>query len=228
MGRDACHEPGNEQSMLNEVDIEFRISGLPDSVVKQAQNSRVRELVKKIENHLRQHALQRDLQQIEAYNPFSMMTKQMIQDVGLSYWSEGMICCTCGHLLKENVANRSFIENTLDLLSIPEYLIKKGRPHGHRYGKTAEKNITWPIICKSDASREISKGSMIVSCQIMFFANVCSNMIEMKMFALNGTILQNKISPIKCQNQNIFTSDNIGGSLSKSLETLTSTKRCLH
>ena len=27
----------------------------------------------------------------------------------------------------------------MDLLSIPNYLIKKGRPHGHRYGKTPEK-----------------------------------------------------------------------------------------
>ena len=44
-------EPSNEQSMLNEVDIDFRIPGLPRSVVKQAQNSRVREFVKKIENH---------------------------------------------------------------------------------------------------------------------------------------------------------------------------------
>ena len=38
-----------------------------------------------------------------------------------------------------SVANRSFIEYTLDLLSIPEYIIKKGRPHGHRYRKTPEK-----------------------------------------------------------------------------------------
>ena len=53
----------------------------------------------------------------------------------LSYWSEGIVYCTCGHLLKETVANRGFIEYTLDLLSIPEYVIKKGRPHGHRYGK---------------------------------------------------------------------------------------------
>ena len=50
-GRDASHEPGNEQSMLNEVDIDFRIHGLPHSVLKQAENYRVRELVKKIENH---------------------------------------------------------------------------------------------------------------------------------------------------------------------------------
>ena len=56
----------------------------------------------------------------------------------LSYWSEGIVYCTCGHLLKEIVANWGFIENTLDLLSIPEYVIKKGRPHGHRFGKTPE------------------------------------------------------------------------------------------
>ena len=31
-----------------------------------------------------------------------------------------------------------FIVYTLDLLSIPEYVIKKGRPHGHRYGKVSE------------------------------------------------------------------------------------------
>ena len=59
--------------------------------------------------------------------------------VCLSYWSEGIVYCTCGHLLKETVADRSFIVYTLDLLSIPEYVIKKGRPHGHRYGKAPEK-----------------------------------------------------------------------------------------
>ena len=46
-----CRDANHEQSMLNEVDIDLRIPGLPHSVVKQAENSRVRELVKKIENH---------------------------------------------------------------------------------------------------------------------------------------------------------------------------------
>ena len=146
VGRDASHEPSNEQSMLNEVNIDFRIPGLPHSVVKQAENSRVRELVKKIENHPHRHALQLDLQQNKAYNPPSTTSKKMIQDVGnvelfelfemdpktqckecLSYWSDGVVHCTCGHLLKEIVANRRFIEYTLDLLSIPEYVIKKGK-----------------------------------------------------------------------------------------------------
>ena len=105
--RDASHVQGHEQSMLKEVNIDFRIPGLPHSVVKQAKISRVRELVKKIENHPHRHVLQRDLQQNKAYNPFSTTTKQIIQDMGnvelfelfetdpktqckacLSYWSE--------------------------------------------------------------------------------------------------------------------------------------------
>ena len=41
-------------------------------------------------------------------------------------------------------------------------------------------------------------------------------MIEMKMFVSKGTILQNKISPVEWQNQNIFITDKIGGSFNKS------------
>ena len=118
--RDTSHAQGHEHSMLNEVDIDFRIPGLPHSVVKQAQNSRFRELVKKIEKHPHRQPLQRDLQQNKAYNPFSTTSKKMIQDVGnvelfeffetdpktqckecLSNWSEGIVYCTCGHLLKK-------------------------------------------------------------------------------------------------------------------------------
>ena len=36
-------ESGHEQTMLNEVNMDFRIHGLPHSVVKQAESSRVRE-----------------------------------------------------------------------------------------------------------------------------------------------------------------------------------------
>ena len=145
--------------MLNEVDIDFRIPGLPHAVVKQAENSRVRELVKKIENPPHRQSLQRDLQQNKACNPFSMTSKKMIQDVGnvelfelfetgpktqckecLSYCSEGIVYCTCGcgHLLKDIATNRGVIEYSLDLLSIPEYIINKGRSHGHRHGTTPE------------------------------------------------------------------------------------------
>ena len=68
--------------MLNEVNMDFRIPGLPHSVVKHAQSTSVWELIQKIENHPDRHALQQDLRQNQAYNPFSPESKQMIQDVG--------------------------------------------------------------------------------------------------------------------------------------------------
>ena len=77
-----CRDASHERSMLNEVDIDFRIPRLPHSVVKQADNYRVRELVKKIENHPHRQSLQRDLQQNKAYNPASATSKKMIQDMG--------------------------------------------------------------------------------------------------------------------------------------------------
>ena len=56
--------------------------------------------------------------------------------VCLSYWDVGIVYCTCGHFLRNGTEeNRKFVQYTMDLLSIPNYYIKKGRPHGHRYGK---------------------------------------------------------------------------------------------
>ena len=151
---------GSEQSIdlfaqREEIDIDFRVSGLPHAVVKQAENFRVRELVKKIESHPHRQALQADLQQNNAYNPFSEESKKMIRDMGnvelfelcetipkvqcsecLLYWNQGIVCCTCGHLLRESESSRHLQQRRLDALSIPNYVIKKGRPRGARRGKT--------------------------------------------------------------------------------------------
>ena len=150
----AVHDENHEPMMVNEADMDFRIPGLPHSVVKYAQSTSVRKLIQKIENHPDRHALQKGLQQNQSFNPVSPESKQMIQDVGnielcelpetepktqctvcLSYWNIGIVYCTCGHFLRKGRGeNQQFINYTMDL-SIPEYLIKKGRPHGHRYGK---------------------------------------------------------------------------------------------
>ena len=130
-------QPTGSSLTFNEVDIDFRVSGLPHAVVKQTENSRVRELVKKIENHPHRQALQDDLQQNNASNPFSEKSKKMIKDMGnvelfelcetppkvqckeyLLYWNQGIVYCTCGHLLRENQSSRSILQWTLDLLSI--------------------------------------------------------------------------------------------------------------
>ena len=111
-------QPTGSSTQFEEVDIDFRVSGLPHAVVKQVENSRVRELVKKIVSHSHRQALQQDLQQSNAYNPFSEKSKKMIQDMGnvelfelcetipkaqckecLLYWNQGIVHCTCGHLL---------------------------------------------------------------------------------------------------------------------------------
>ena len=75
-------QPTGSSTQLEEVDIDFRVSGLPHAVVKQAENSRVRELVKKIENQPHRQDLQADLQPNNAYNPFSEKSKKMIKDMG--------------------------------------------------------------------------------------------------------------------------------------------------
>ena len=103
-----------------DIDIDFRVSGLPHAVVKQEQNFRVLELVKKIESHPRRQARQADLQQNNVYNPFSEKSKVMIRELGnvelfelcetipkaqcsecFVYWNQGIVYCICGRLLKE-------------------------------------------------------------------------------------------------------------------------------
>ena len=62
MGRSVTDQNVSHESiMVNEADMDFRIPGLPHSVVKHAQSTSVRELVQKIENHPDRHALQQDL-----------------------------------------------------------------------------------------------------------------------------------------------------------------------
>ena len=144
-------DPSHEQTMLNEVNIDIRIPGLPNSVVKHAQSTSVRELIQKIENN----PDRQDLRQNQALNTLSPESKKMIQEVGnielfelfetdrkmkctacLSYLNVGIVYCTCRHFLrKETEVNRGFVKDTMDFLSLPEYVIKKGELHGHMYGK---------------------------------------------------------------------------------------------
>ena len=140
---------------INEENIDFNIPGSPHSAVKQSHGVNVQNLIQKIENHPHRHALQSDLQQRRQFNPFSKESQDMIKAAGniklcelldvepkaqckvcLSYWNVGIVYCTCGHFLRDGTEeNKKFVNYTLDLFSIPNYYIKKGRPHGHRFGK---------------------------------------------------------------------------------------------
>ena len=54
----------------------------------------------------------------------------------LLYWNQGVIYCTCGHLLVENESSENFQQKRLDAFSIQNNVIKKERPRGARHGKT--------------------------------------------------------------------------------------------
>ena len=127
--------------------------------MKHAQSTSVRELIQKIENHPDRHALQQDLRQNQAFHPFSPELKKMIQEVGniglfelletdpktqctacLSYWNVALTIAHAGISCRKK---QRPIEVSLNIrwtfFSLPEYVIKKGRPHGHRYGKKARR-----------------------------------------------------------------------------------------
>ena len=114
-------QPTGSFTRLEEIDIDFRVSGLPHAVVKKAENFRVREFVKKIESHPHREGLQADLQQNNVYNPCSDNSKVMIREMVnvelfelcetipkvqcsecLLHWNQGIVYCTCGHFLVEN------------------------------------------------------------------------------------------------------------------------------
>ena len=140
---------------MDDENIDFNISGVPNAMVKRSHSINVHNLIQQIENHPQRQALQDDLQQHRAFNPFSEQSKDAIMAAGntelceivdvepksqcracLTHWSAGIVYCTCGLLMKDDTTeNKKYISSVLDLFPIPNFYVRKGRPHGHRYGK---------------------------------------------------------------------------------------------
>ena len=138
-----------------EENIDFNIPGILNSSVQQSHGANVQNLIQTIEDHPQRQALQSDLQQHRQFNPFSKESQDVIKAAGntelcklldvepkaqckacLAYWDVGIVYCTCGHFLRDDTTeNKKYIKSVLDLFSIPNFYIRKGRPHGHRYGK---------------------------------------------------------------------------------------------
>ena len=140
---------------MDDENIDFSISGIPDATVKRSQSFNIHDLIQRIVSHPQQEAVQNDLEQQQSFNAFSDESKVAIMDAGnteiceivnvepkwqckvcLKHCSTRIICCTCGHLMTNDSAeNRKYISAVLDTFSIPNFYIRKHRPHGHRYGK---------------------------------------------------------------------------------------------
>ena len=96
----------------DEENIDFNIPGVPNSTVKRSHGVNVQNLIQKIENHPQRQALQSDLQQHRAFNPFSKESQDVIKAAGntelceivdvepkaqckacLAYWDVGIVYC---------------------------------------------------------------------------------------------------------------------------------------
>ena len=121
---------------IDDENIDFNISGVPNAMVKHMVFN-VHNLIQQIENHPQRQALQDDLQQHRAFNPFSEESEDAIKAAGntelcemvdvepksqrrarLTHWSTGIVYCTCGHLMKDDTTeNKKYISSVLDLFS---------------------------------------------------------------------------------------------------------------
>ena len=67
---------------IDDENIDFNISGVPNAIVKRSHSINVHNLIQQIENHPQRQALQSDLQQHRAVNPFSKESKDAIMAAG--------------------------------------------------------------------------------------------------------------------------------------------------
>ena len=159
-----------------------------------SEHFRVRELVKKIENHPHRQDLQADLQQSNACKPFSEESKVMIRDMGnvelfeicepipkaqcseyFLYWNQGIVCCTCGHLLKESEASQHCHQWRLDAFSIENYSSRRGDLEVLGTAKLKHrKSISWPTMRGGDVSKRNVKEFTIASNEIQHFV-ICNS-----------------------------------------------------
>ena len=139
-------------------EIDLRIHGLPHSAVQEHDHIReeaVQKLIHQFENHPNKEALQADLKQNHRFKPFSEQSKEVIYSMGnmeycetceitpnmqcpncITYWPKGIVYCTCGTCLRLSDKVRKLNSGRHDVLSIPNYVIKKGPSHGRRDGNT--------------------------------------------------------------------------------------------
>ena len=139
-------------------EIDFRIQALPHSVVQEYDHIRkeaVQKLSHQFETHPNKEALQRDLKQNRAFNPFSEQTKEMMYSMGnmeyfeifeitpniqcpncVTRWPKVIVFCTRGRCLRPPDKVRKLNSDRFDVLSIPNYVIKKSPFHGARHGNT--------------------------------------------------------------------------------------------
>ena len=67
---------------MDDENIDFNISGVPNAMVKRSRSISVHNFIQKIESHPQKDAIQNDLEQHRAFNPFSEKSKDAIMAAG--------------------------------------------------------------------------------------------------------------------------------------------------
>ena len=130
---------------MDDENIDFKISVVPNAMVKRPQSISVHNLIPKIESHPQREALQNDLQQHRAFNPFSKESEDAIMAAGntelceiinvepklqckafFEHWSAGIVYCTCGHFMKDDSAENKKHISSVCFFSIPNFYLRKG------------------------------------------------------------------------------------------------------
>ena len=156
------------------------------------------------------------LQQSQSFSPFSEESKQMIHEVGnielcelldmepkthckvcLSYWDIGIVHCTCGHFLRKGTEeNKEFVQYTIDLLSVPNYSLKKGRLHGTVTGRSqGTENTTSRIRSRRKARRRSIWVSTTGSSETRTSARTCLTSVALKECVAKWMTLRTKTTP---------------------------------
>ena len=170
-----------------EIYIDFRVSGLPHAVVKQAENFRVRELVKKIDSPPHREALQADLQQNNVCNPFSDDSIAMIREMGNVELFEAKQFRKCNAQnaffigikeLSVALADISWLKaNLIKILACGDWMLSQSRTMSSEKGDrvvlgTAKlrhrKSISWLTTRGRDVSKRISMELTTVSNEIQY------------------------------------------------------------
>ena len=140
----------------------YRIQGLPHSTVEQDHTRKVVviKLIYQFETHPDREALKADQRQNQAFNPLSEKSKNMIHSMVnvesfkmceiftktrclhcLTYWTTGIMYCTCGTCLHLTEKTRQMNRDRFDTLSVPLRNKEKRHFHGARHGNTEGQRI---------------------------------------------------------------------------------------
>ena len=135
-------DSSHEQTMLNEVNMDFRIPGLPHSVVKHAQT---KSSIQTVQSRVKTDDSGRG--NVELFELLETDPKTQ-RKACLSHWSEGKVYCTCGHLLMKKQWSIEVSLNThWTFFQFQNTSSRREDLTATDMGNFQEtKNITWPII----------------------------------------------------------------------------------